>query len=613
MKSDGVEMNMSESLLAALPRGQAEVSQLALDAGKAGVAGLVGGIVGNAGSAASLKQVQSGLRDDRNTAARPLLMKAARAINAGDFEEGRGLALKGLKKDEHNGFGWYLLGMAMEMAGDFANSIRAYEAALRLIPDHAEVANDLGRLAFRMGLRTQAEKLFRHYLASYPDSPEAINNLATAMRDAGRYDEAIETLRPAIVASPTNVTLWNTMGTIAGDMGDLENAVIFFSEATRIDPTMARAKFNLSSIQQLLGEPAKALAMCDEAIAGTNIPSDRAMMGLARFNCLVSLGRLKEGWDQYEIRLDPNFNGVTLFKREGVEWAPGVDIKGKSLLVYAEQGLGDELLFANVLPEVIEALGPDGRLILGVERRLISLFQRSFPAAEVNRNWTYDIGGRNARMIRPETSPNADYFAPIASLMRQYRQDYASFPETVGYLKADPERVDHWRRVLKDAPPGPKVGLLWKSASSKGARHRFFSPLDQWRPILTVPGVSFINLQYGDCEEDLAYIRKTMGVEVWQPPGIDLKNDLDDVAALSCALDLTLGFSNATFNLAAGCGAPTWLIIGVSSWPRLGLKDRYPWYPQTRMFAQEGFRDWDATMGRIGEALREWVGERQAA
>src|SRR5690606_3037462 len=115
---------------------------------------------------------------------------ALNAARAGDYATTGEWAIKVLERDERNGFGWYLLAMSRERAGDFGSSIKAYESALALLPDHGEVANDLGRLAYRMGMIPQAEKLFRHYLAAKPQHPEGINNLACALRDQARFDEA---------------------------------------------------------------------------------------------------------------------------------------------------------------------------------------------------------------------------------------------------------------------------------------------------------------------------------------------------------------------------------------------------------------------------------------
>ena len=125
--------------------------------------------------------------------------------------------------------------------------------------------------------------------------------------------------------------------------------------------------------------------------------------------------------------------------------------------------------------------------------------------------------------------------------------------------------------------------------------------------MLGTPGVSFVNLQYGDCAAEIEQARNELGVEIWNPPGIDLKQDLDDVAALSSALDLVIGFSNATLNIAAACGAPTWLISAPGAWTCLGT-DRYPWYPQVRLFRPPAFREWEPVMAEIGMELARFAG-----
>jgi hypothetical protein len=161
--------------------------------------------------------------------------------------------------------------------------------------------------------------------------------------------------------------------------------------------------------------------------------------------------------------------------------------------------------------------------------------------------------------------------------------------------------VAHWRGVLAELP-GPKIGLLWKSLKLDGARLRHFSPFERWRPVLETPGVTFINLQYGDCDAELALAREALGLDIWRPPGIDLKNDLDEVAALSCALDLIIGPANATTNIAAACGADVWLISTPAAWPRLGRPD-YPIYRRARVFTPDQVGAWDAAMAQITQAL----------
>jgi len=572
--------------------------------------GLVAGALGEAGSQDALGRLKEAMREARLAAAKPMLDRAVAALLKDDHKTGREWALKALGQDERSGYGWYLLAIALERGGDFATSIRAYESALKLLPDESEVANDLGRLAFRMGMASTAEKLFRHFVRANPDHPEGCNNLACALREQSLLDEAVDVLKPAILKSPHVAMLWNTMGTVMGEKGDFDSAHLFFAEAMKLDPSLAKARYNYSNSLMALGDPEAALRECDAALALVTAEDERQMMLLARSSMLIALGRVGEGFDEYEARLHPMYGDLTRFLINRPRWEPGAELAGKHLLVVAEQGLGDEVLFANLLEDVKAQLGPQGRMTIAVERRLVDLFARSFPDCQVGAHATGTLQGRPARHVPfVQDAQDVDLYAPMGSLLRGFRRSAEDFPDRERFLLADPERVAYWREQLGAAGPGPKVGLLWKSALKRNTRQRYFSPFEAWAPVLAQPGVAFVNLQYGDCAEELAWVKRELGVEVWQPPGIDLKQDLDDVAALGCALDLVVGFSNASFNLAAACGAASWLISTPAAWTLLGT-DRYPWYPQARVFTPKGFGAWDEMMGELAEALAAWAEER---
>lgn len=587
------------------PAAASATSALALESGAAATpARLAAGAMGESASTAALSKLNAAIKELKSLSVQPLLQSAVEALNAGDHREGAKWALKALELDEKSGFGWYMLALAQELGGDFVSSITCYEAALKLMPDHEEVANNLGRLAFRLGQTEVAEQFFRAFLRRYPNHPEGANNLACALRTQMRFDEAIEVLKASILLDPSHSVVWNTLGTVMAEQGDSANAAIFFDEALRLDPDFAKARYNRGNMSLALGEVERALDDCDTALTKKITEDERQMMLLARSTIKINLGRIGEGWDDYEARLHPQFSDVTQFMINRPNWTPGADLAGKTLLLIGEQGLGDEILFANLIPDVLQALGADGKLILAVEQRLIPLFQRSFPTAEVGGHKTFKVDGRSVR-IMPFLDGRAeeiDLWAPLASPLREFRRNLEDFPDRTGFLTADPTRVAYWRDQLAAAPAGMKVGLLWKSAITNGGRHRFFSPFEQWAPILAAPGVCLVNLQYGDCAQELEQARRDFGVEIWTPPGIDLKQDLDDVAALCGAMDLVIGFANATLNIAAACGVPTWLISAPGAWPRLGTR-RYPWYPQVRTFLPPAFADWSPVMGEVGEAL----------
>lgn len=563
-----------------------------------------GGPAGDSASSEAVKRLRGELGALKAAqAALPHLKRALALISAKDYEAAKAAAQKALDRDPGLIHAWHLLAIAREHVGDWPGALEAYERGLALDPANPPIANDLGRLASKMEMYPQAEMLFRHYLAFRPFAPESSNNLAGVLREQMRYDEAVEVLKPAIQAHPDKVMLWNTLGTVLEDKGDIEQASIFYAEALRLDPKEAKARYNLSNTLFALGRREEAIAECRQAIAGCKTAEDLTTMRFALAAMLLAVGELGEGWDEYTVRLEPTYCDPIHFLTTRPRWEPGVDIEGRHLLLFGEQGLGDEILFANPLDDVIAALGPGGRLSLAVTDRLVPLFARAYPRANVGTHVSVRSGGRNVRGAPfIEDWADVDLWAPLGEATRQMRRDLAAFPHRPeGFMKADPARVGHWRETLSDLP-GPKIGLLWTSMLINSTRYRYFAPFEAWAPVLRIPGVSFVNLQYGDCSEAIAKVRADYGVEIFQPPGIDLKNDLDDVAALACALDLTVGFSNASFNLAAATGAPAWLLTSPDAWAKLGAEN-YPWYSQVRAFWPEAVGDWTSLMKDVADAL----------
>ena len=563
----------------------------------------VGTPVGDSASADALARISVAVQELKVYVLAPLLRRAVAEIQANQFEKGGDFVIQALEVDEQCGLAWHLLAICREKCGDYTNALRCFESALKLSPEDVDIAHDLGRLAHIMGMPEEAEKLFAHVLIRKPGFPDAANNLASSQRDQMRFEEAIETLRPVIYANPDNAMLWNTLGTVLAEQGEMEQAMTFLDQALTLDPEFAKARYNRANVRLSLGDIAGGLQDCEAALPGATTASETSMMKLAEAAMLIASGRLEEGWDRYEIRLDERFADVTHFLCDQPAWTPEIELAGKHLLVVGEQGLGDEALFANVLPDIVEALGPEGKLSLAVEPRFVSLFQRSFPQAHVGRHDTYKVDHHTVRIVKwAHGDGSIDLWTPMASPLRRFRRSIDAFPHRAHFLTPAPERVQHWRDTLTALGDQPTVGVVWKSLVVNSGRFRNFSPFAHWRQVLQTPGVRFVNLQYGDCEAELEEARETLGVEIWNPPGINLKDDLDDVAALTCALGLTIGPANATTNIAAACGAPVWLISTPGAWPRLGT-DRYPWYPQARVFSPAAYGQWEPAMAEVAEAL----------
>lgn len=568
------------------------------------------GLMGSSTSQGALRVLKQELALQRDARISALLARAVAEIRAHRPDGAADLALQALQIDERSGLAWHVLAIAQEGRGDFVTSLRCYEAALALLPADSDVPLNLGRLAFRMGMYSTAEKLFGHFLAQRPDHAEGVNNQALSVSAQDRTDEAIRMLQDFLGRNPNHANIWNSLAGMVAETGDMASAETFYREALRLDPRTPRIRYNLGSMWIDTGRVAEGLGEIETALKRPMAADEKAMMTMARGLAQLALGRLSEGWRNYAARHDIHLKDVTYFAIEGARWTPGATLGGKSLLLVGEQGLGDEVLFAGLVPDVLEDLGSGGELTMAVEKRLAPLFARSFPSVRVEAHRTVATGGRTVRAVPALQTSGArfDLWSPIASLLQDYRPTIDAFPPRTGYLRPDPERVAFWRDALASTPEGPKVGLLWKSAVLTRGRSRLFSSFEAWEPVLRTPGVVFVNLQYGDCEAELRMAQERFGVEIWNPPGINLREDLDDVTALSVALDLVIGFSNASFNLAAAAGTPAWLIAGKGTWTALGT-DRYPWYPQVRLHQPETHSDWDPVLKTIADNLaREFGG-----
>jgi tetratricopeptide (TPR) repeat protein len=555
-------------------------------------------------SARAIDRLSSAMESMKSAVLRDKLGRAIAALRADNIDEAAKLSLEFLQDEPENAMGLRVLANTRERVGDFANAFLAYQFAYNLEPKADGILGDLGRAAFFMNQMAEAETLFRAQLDVEPDDVDALNNLACTLRDQLRLDEALETLRAGATAHPKSALLWNNLGTVMSALGDAERSLVFFDEAVRLDPDYAKAIYNRANLKVLINDLKGAKEDAQKALTLTRLPTDAAMMRLSLSLILLASGRIKEGWEAYEARRNPQFADYTHYPIDRPLWTPQDPLDGKTLLLIGEQGLGDEVMFSSMFPDLLKALGPKGRLILALEPRLRELYQRSFPGVEIGDYLTGGLGFHTLRIVPflDERWDEIDYWAPLGAPLRRFRSRLKQFPKRRGFLTPDPSRVAHWRVQLAKLGPTPKIGVLWKSLINDAVRSKHFASFLTWSPVLSLQGVRLVNLQYGDCEAELA-AAQAAGIDMWTPPGIDLKNDLDDLAALTVALDLVVGPSNATTNIAAACGGAVTLVSMPGAWPQLGTPS-WPWYPQLTVHTAEKCGVWDSAIEALAADIR---------
>jgi tetratricopeptide (TPR) repeat protein len=542
-----------------------------------------------------------------------LLKRALRAVDAGEPLEAVRCAAKALDMSPEHAIANQTMGLALEHLGRLSQSIDFYERAWRFDPSNPGIYYNLGLVAWKLDMLEAAERFYRIALEMNPGSADATINLTCVLRDQSRFEEAIELIRAAIYGGPENPMFWNCLGTTLLDAGEPDQALTFYHETLRLDPEFARGWHNLSYAHAVLGDAHASIAASDRALQNPQSEGDRAEMLYGRAQALLAAGRVAEGWRDYATRLSPAYATGTAFLIRRPRWDADCSVAGKSILLVGEQGVGDEVLFLNAVGDLIEEVGPEGRVTVACEKRLISMVARSFPSVQVGAHGTMKHEGRTIRGAPfVENWDEIDLWTPMATPFARYRPTVESFPNDTAFLVADPERVAAMREALAALPEGPKIGLCWKSKVMNSKRSKFFSPFEDWKPVLKTPGVVFVNIQYGDVSEEIPHAAERHGATIHQIPGLDLMADLEGVAALGAALDLTMGPMNASTNLAAAVGTPTWIIGLPTDWPFLGT-DRVPFYPHSQGFWPDQYGDWGCAMRKVAGRLGEYTAERQAA
>jgi Flp pilus assembly protein TadD len=487
-------------------------------------------------------------------------------------------------------------GQQFHKAGRLTEAEQIYRDVIAVAPRHAEALHALGALALQAGKPAVADALLtqaialkpaaefqltrahallglhrpeqaaqaaRTVLRGRPQSAEAYQVLGHALCDRGMAGEAIDAYRTAMQLQPELPDIANNLGMALRQAGNLAEA----EQQFRLAPPEPEALVNLSSVQKERGAFADSEATLRHAL---RLAPDNAVLRYNWSLLMLLLGRTEEAWDGWEQR----FRAGAIPGRSFAEpqWQ-GDPLGDRSLLVHAEQGLGDVIQFARYLP------GIGGQVTFEAPPRLIRLLS-SNPALP-------------PMVPQGATLQRIDTVIPLLSLPARTRVPAAQPP----YLFAEPDRVAAWKHRIGDG--GLRVGIAWQGFSGRFEDKGRSIPLSAFAPLAAVPGVRLISLQKFEGEEQIA----SAGLPVEKLPGLDDGPDAFlDTAAAMMALDLIITSDTAIPHLAGALGRSVWVALRlVPDWRwMLGRADS-PWYPTMRLFRQTTDGDWApvfATMAR---------------
>jgi Flp pilus assembly protein TadD len=511
------------------------------------------------------------------------------AFGTGDFTAaidliGRAIAIEPASADFRVNFGQALGG-----AGRYSEAIAEYRTALRLAPRHALACNYLALALLESGDGSGAIAAQRQAVALGGDDGRLHYNLGLILEKVGEFDEAIAAYRAAMALRPQFAEAARGLGTALmarARAGDAEEAIISLRQALAWRPNDAATLNNLGIALSDVGQFDEAIAASRAAIAADPTePLFRWPLALA----MLKTGELPQGFGEFECRLQSaRLQGPP--RSYGQRAWDGSDLAGRRILIYAEQGVGDTILFLRYLPMVASR---GGRIIFECQRSLVRLLDDFAPVDRI--------------IAKGDEAPEFDLHCSLLSLPLRFGTTLATIPNQVP-LAISPAYSAPWRRRLAGVGAGLKVGLNWAGNANFANDRRRSTSLGQFAPLSAIAGVTFFSL------------RKDSSGSLPAPPGgmnfIDWTGDLSDfadTAGLIADLDLVISTDTAVAHLAGAMGKPTWLLLSVSSdWRWFTHRLDSPWYPTMRLFRQDRWGDWAGPIGRVAEALRALAQERAA-
>ena len=533
------------------------------------------------------------------TTAADSLARGRELVAAGRFENAVRALIAAVHQDPGLFEAHLLLGKALQRSDKIDEAIASFQNALAINPASAEVFVNLGSLCARLGALEDAAFMLRQALELEPAMIEAENNLALVLCRQKQFEESEALLHDALTRAPDRPELHATLGSVFSETGRLKEALAHMEKAVELRPDYGEAYSNLGNVLRDLGRVEDAHAAYGRAL--DLIPSNahaHVNIGVA----LLLTGDFAPGWEEYEWRLKtPEARDVSgLPPRWDAE-----PLDGKSILVYTEQGVGDVVMFASILPDLIKT---GAKVHLWSTDRLTALLARSYPDIKVDRLPDVTAAGRLGDAAA--ALDGIDFSVAIASLPRIFRRSRGDFDDANRKsggrtLIPDGTATERWKRRYEDLGRGLKIGISWRGGVSQWDKRLRTTQLDDWTGLFEIADVVWINLQYGDRAGELSRLEEKTGHKVHDWP--DAVADLDDFAAQVDALDLVISMGNTTVHFAGALAKTVWTLVpAVSAW-RWGLSgDDCPWYPTMRLVRQGEDQPWGEVLAPLANEIADF-------
>jgi tetratricopeptide (TPR) repeat protein len=511
---------------------------------------------------------------------------ALRYHQSGNWQQAEPLYRQILHADPNHSGAYLFLGAIAHQTGHHEDAVELVRHAIALNPHDPAYHYNLGNILTEQGRRDEAVACYQRALALNPQYARAHNNLGFVLLALEKRHEALECFQQALRIDPRGEEAYCNMGLALADLGKFDEAAACFGHALQLTPQDAGLHLNLGHVLAGQGNGTQAAEQYAQAL---RLPPDGAKSKWNRALLRLARGDLEQGWADYEHRW--GVPGIIRRHLDRPRW-DGAPFEGETLLLYAEQGLGDTFQFIRYAPWVKQR---GGTVLFECQPTLV-------PALA-------GIPGVDHMSALGDPPPPFDLQAPLLSLPGIFGTTLTTIPATVPYLFADSARVEAWRNRLT-ALRGFKVGICWQGGTSQKNDCLRSAPLTHFTALAQVAGVCLVSLQKGHGTEELRSLKEEL-------PILDLGEQLDaegaftDTAAIMKNVDLVVTVDTAVAHLAGALGVPVWTVLAfMPDWRWLLERPDSPWYPTMRLFRQNQPCDWQPVFERVADELRLLISSR---
>lgn len=470
------------------------------------------------------------------------------------------------------------LGNCLSKLKKFEEALYYYNAANDINNNNSHILNNLGITYLFLNNFQMSEFFLLKSIECDIENPQPYINLGSNYDSQGRHQDNLNISIKGVSKWPNNEIFHLNLGVALSGMNLFDEALISFETALLLNPKLIEAKLNMASIYSKLGDNNKSIQIYENFIADEgNISHER--LNLVRYYLsyeYLSKGLLKLGWEMYTYGFDhliPSYLRRRPNRNFDVPHWNMSSPRQSNLLVWAEQGLGDELIFATMLSDQLK-LTPN--IIFECDERLVPIFSRTYPEIVV-RPHSYDIYNYNKQKIH-----DFEFHIPVANLAYLHRDEIKKFPSKSQILKIDLDKKIKFKNRLENQSNKILIGICWRSGILSPVRNSEYTSILDWAPIFAIPNACFVNLQYGECEEEIQQAEENFNIEILRWEDLNLKLDIDDVMALMDNLDIVVTACTAVFPMAGSLRKETYVFMSKPDWCLLG-NNFYPWFDTVKV------------------------------